>query len=92
MVTCTEVQYVCTRDDLQTAQAYVTWIRNWCDVIIAEDVWELATDYERDYNVALGDALTLATAATKEATAYTDTDTDFDDFDVTVKRFLEEGV
>ena len=91
-VTCTEVRYVCGRDDLQTAKAYVTRIRDWCDVVTAEEVWESAADYKRDYNVALGDAYTLATAAAKEATAYTGADDDFDDVDVTVKRFREEGV
>ena len=90
-VTCTEVRYVCGRDDPQTAQTYVTRIRNWCDVVTAEDVWESAADYKRDYNVALGDAFTLATATIKEATAYTGADDDFDDVDVTVKRFREDG-
>ncbi len=91
-VTCAEVQYVCGRDDPQTAQAYVTRIRNWCDVVTAEDVWESAADYKRDYNVALGDAFTLATAAMEAATAYTGADDDFDDVDVTVKRFRKDGV
>ncbi|TKX72755.1 PIN domain-containing protein [Halorubrum sp. GN11_10-6_MGM] len=91
-VTCTEVRYVCGRDDPQTAKAYVARIRDWCDVVTAEEVWESAADYKRDYNVALGDAYTLATAVAKEATAYTGADDDFDDVDVTVKRFREEGV
>lgn len=91
-VTCTEVRYVCGRDDTMTAQTYVTRIRGWCDVTTAEDVWELAADYKREYNVALGDAFTLATAAAKDATAYTGADDDFDDLDVSVKRFREEGV
>lgn len=91
-VTCTEVRYVCGRDDPQTADAYVTRIRDWCDVVAAEAAWESAADYKRDYNVALGDAYTLATAAAKGATAYTGADDDFDDVDVTVKRFREKGV
>lgn len=91
-VSCTEVRYVCGRDDPKTAQAYVARIRNWCDVVTAEDVWELAADYKREYGVALGDAFTLATAAAKEATAYTGADDDFDGVDVTVKRFRENGV
>jgi PIN domain. len=91
-ITCAEVQYVCGRDDPETAQAYVTRIRDWCDVTTAESVWELAADYKRDYNVALGDAFTLATAATKDATAYTGADDDFDDVNVAVRRFREEGV
>jgi len=91
-VTCTEVRYVCGRDDPQTAAAYVTRIRDWCDVVTAEAIWESAADYKRDYSVALGDAFTLATAAAKEATAYTGADADFDDIDVTVKRFREAGV
>jgi len=91
-ITCAEVQYVCGRDDPETAQAYVTRIRDWCDVTTAESVWELAADYKRDYNVALGDAFTLATAATKDATAYTGADDDFDDVNVAVRRFRKEGI
>jgi len=91
-ITCTEVRYVCGRDDPQTAQAYVTRIRNWCDVVVAEDVLESAADYKRDYNNALVDALTVATAAANDATAYTGADGDFDTVDVTVKRFREEAV
>ena len=91
-ITCTEVRYVCGRDDPQTAQAYVTRIRDWCDVVVAEDVWESAADYKRDHNIALGDAFTVATAATNDATAYTGADSDFDTVDVTVKRFRDEAV
>ena len=91
-VTCTEVQYVCARDDPQTAQAYVTRIRDWCDVVPAETVWETAADYKIDPAVALGDAFTLATAAAKKVPVYTGADSDFDDVDVSVKRFREEGV
>ena len=91
-VTCSEVRYVCGRDDPQTANAYVTRIRDWCDVVTAEAVWESAADYKRDYNVALGDAYTLATAKARGATAYTGADGDFDDVDVSVQRFRDEGV
>lgn len=91
-VTCTELRYVCARDDPQTAQAYVTRIRDWCDVVPAETVWETAADYKSDSTVALGDAFTLATAAAKKVPVYTGADNDFDDVDVTVKRFREEGV
>jgi len=91
-VTCTEVRYVCARDDPQTAQAYVARIRDWCDVIPAETVWKRAADFKRDSTVALGDAFTLATAALKDVPAYTGADSDFSDIDVTVNRFREEGV
>ena len=91
-VTCTEVRYVCGRDDPQQADAYVTRIRDWCEVVTAEDVWASAADYKRDYGVALGEAFTLATATEKEATACTGADDDFEDVDVTVKRFREQGV
>lgn len=91
-VTCAEVRYVCGRDDPQTANAYVTRIRDWCDVVTAEAVWESAANYKRDSTIALGDAFTVATAAASEATAYTGGDTDFDDIDVRVKRFRQEGV
>jgi len=91
-VTCTEVRYVCGRDDPQTANAYVTRLRDWCTVVSAEAVWQSAADYKRDSTIALGDAFTVATAAAKEATAYTGADDDFDDIDVDVKRFRKEGV
>ncbi|MFB6201508.1 MAG: PIN domain-containing protein [Halorhabdus sp.] len=91
-VTCTEVRYVCARDDPETARAYVTRLRNWCDVVTAEDVWERAAAYKREYTVALGDAFTLATAAATDATAFTGADDDFDDVEVSVKRFRDEGV
>lgn len=89
-VTCTEVRYVCGRDDPQTAQEYVTRIREWSEVVTAEAVWESAADYKRDYSIALGDAFTVATAAAKDATAYTGADDDFEDVDVSVKRFRVE--
>ena len=91
-VTCSEVRYVCARDDPQTAQAYVTRVRDWCDIVPAETVWKTTADYKRDSTIALGDAFTLATAAAKEAPAYTGADNDFDDVDVTVKRFREEAI
>jgi len=91
-VTCSEVRYVCGRDDPETANAYVTRLREWCDVVAAEAVWQLAADYKRDYTIALGDAFTVATAAAREATAYTGADDDFDDLDVSVKRFRQDGV
>ena len=91
-VTCTEVRYVCGRDDPETARAYVTRIRNWCNVVTAEAVWESAAEYKRNYNVALGDAFTVATAVANEATAYVGADDDFDALDVTVKRFRDAGV
>jgi predicted nucleic acid-binding protein len=55
-------------------------------------VWETAADYKSDSTVALGDAFILATAAAKKVPVYTGADNDFDDVDVTVKRFREEGV
>jgi len=91
-VTCTEVRYVCGRDDPQTANAYVTRLRDWCDVVTAEAVRQSAADYKRDYTIALGDAFTVATAAAKEATAFTGADDDFDDIDVNVNRFRQQGV
>mgnify|MGYP002760217267 FL=1 len=91
-VTCTEVRYVCARDDPQTATAYVSRIRNWCDVVPAEGVWETAAEYKRTYRVALGDAYTLATAASKEATAYVGADGEFDGVNVPVHRFRTTGV
>jgi predicted nucleic acid-binding protein len=76
----------------QTAQTWTTRIRDWCDVVPAETMWETAAEYKRDSTIALGDAFTLATAAAKEAPAYTGADDDFDDVDVTVKRFRKQGV
>lgn len=91
-VTCTEVRYVCGRDDPLRAREYVDRIRDWCDVVAAEDVWESAAEYKREYGVALGDAFTLATAAANDATVYAGADDDFDGVDVPVRRFRDEGV
>lgn len=91
-VTCTEVRYVCGRDEPQQAHAFVTRIREWCEIVTAEDVWESAAEYKRDNGVALGDAFTLATAAEKDAIAYTGADDDFEEVDVTVKRFREQSI
>jgi predicted nucleic acid-binding protein len=90
-VTCTEIQYVCGRDDRENARSYVQRVREWCDVVPAEDVWQTAADYKREHTIPLGDAFTLATAATREATAYTGADSDFDGIDVPVERFRQEA-
>jgi uncharacterized protein with PIN domain len=55
-------------------------------------VWERAAEYRRDHPIALGDAFTLATAVETDAVAYRGGDDDFDDLDVTVRRFRDEGV
>ena len=75
------------RQQNRTSHAFDTW----CDVATAEDVWELAADFKRDHGVALGDVFTLTTAEIHEATAYTGGDDDFDDVNVPVNRFREEG-
>ena len=91
-VTCTEVRYVCGCDDPETSRRYVSRIRDWFGIVTAEDVWERAATYKQDHPVALGDAFTLATAVEKDAVAYCGADDDFDDVDVTVRRFRNEGV
>jgi predicted nucleic acid-binding protein len=94
-VTCTEVRYVCGRDDPRRSRQYVRRIREWFSVVTAEDVWERAAAYKRDHPLALGDAFTLATAVEKDAVAFCGADDDFDDFDdldVKIRRFREEGV
>jgi predicted nucleic acid-binding protein len=91
IVTCSEIQYVCGRDDRETARSYVQRVREWCDVVSPEAVWQTAADYKRDHTIQLGNAFTLATAATKEATAYTGADGDFDGVDVTVQRFRHQA-
>jgi len=91
-VTCTEVRYVCGRDDPEKSRQYVSRIRDWFGVVTAEDVWERAAAYKRDSSMALGDAFTVATAVEKEAVAYCGGDDDFDGLDVNVRRFRDEGV
>jgi predicted nucleic acid-binding protein len=91
-VTCAEVRYVCGRDDPEQSRQYVSRIRDWFDVVTAEDTWERAAEYECDHSIALGDAFTLATASEKEAVAYCGGDDDFDDVDVSVRRFRHDGV
>lgn len=91
-VTCTEVRYVCGRDDAENSRQYVSRIRDWFDVVTAETVWERAATCKRDHRIALGDAFTIATASEKDAVAYCGADGDFDDIDVDVRRFREGGV
>jgi predicted nucleic acid-binding protein len=91
-VTCTEVRYVCRRDDPEKSRQYVSRIRDWFSVVTAEDVWERAAGYKLDHPIALGDAFTLATAVVKDAVAFCGADDDFDGVDVTIRRFREEGV
>lgn len=91
-VTCTEVRYVCGRDDPEQSRQYVSRIRDWFSVVTAEDVWERAAAYKQEHPVALGDAFTLATAVEKDAVAFCGGDDDFDDIDVNIRRFRDEGV
>jgi predicted nucleic acid-binding protein len=91
-VTCTEVRYVCGRDDPERSRQYVRRIREWFSVVTAEDVWERAAAYTRDHPIALGDAFTLATAVEKDALGFCGTNDDFDGVDVNIRRFREEGV
>jgi len=91
-ITCTEVRYVCGRDDPESARQYVSRIRNWFGVVSAEAVWEQAAAYKREHSVALGDAFTLATAVEKDTVAYCGADDDFDDLDVAIRRFRADGV
>lgn len=91
-VTCTEVRYVCGRDDAEKSRQYVSRIRDWFSVVTAEDVWERAAAYKQDHPIALGDAFTLATAAEKDAVAFCGADDDFANVDVRIRRFRIEGV
>jgi len=91
-VTCTEVRYVCGRDDAEQSRQYVSRIRDWFGVVSAETVWERAAACKQDHPVALGDAFTIATAVETDAVAYCGADDDFDGIDVDVRRFRDEGV
>jgi len=91
-VTCTEVRYVCGRDDAEKSRRYASRLRDWFGVVSAEDVWESAAACKRAHSVALGDAFTIATAMEKDAVAYCGADDDFEGIDVTVRRFRDEGV
>lgn len=91
-VTCTEVRYVCGRDDPERSRQYVSRIRDWFGVVTAEDVWEKAATYKQAHPIALGDAFTIATAVEKDAVVYCGADDDFDHIDVHIRRFREEGV
>ncbi|WP_049935206.1 PIN domain-containing protein [Haloplanus natans] len=91
-VTCTEVRYVCGRDDPETARQYVSRIRNWFDVVTAETVWERAAACKQAHRIALGDVFTIATAMEKDAVAYCGADDDFNGIDVDVRRFRDDGV
>jgi ribonuclease VapC len=90
-VTCTEVRYVCGRDNDEKAGQYVRRIRDWFGVVEAETVWERAAACKQAHPIALGDAFTIATAIEKDAVAYCGADDAFDGVDVTVRRFRDES-
>ncbi len=91
-VTCTEVHYVVRRDDADRADAYLSRIRNWLQVIEADAVWEKASLFKSRYTIALGDAFTLATADARDGTAFVGADDDFADVtEVEVKRFRTDS-
>lgn len=92
-VTCTEIHSVVCQDDEQQADEYLSRIRNWCQVIDAESVWEAASFFKYRYGCALGDAFTLATAYERSGTALVGADRDFDDVtEVDIERFRTEPV
>lgn len=90
-VTCTEVHYVVRRDDERRADEYLSRIRNWCQVIDAESVWEDASLFKHRYGCALDDAFALATAYDRDGTALVGADDDFEAVtEVDIERFRTE--
>jgi predicted nucleic acid-binding protein len=88
-VTCTEVRYVCGRDDAERSRQFVSRIRDWFGVVTVEAVWERAATCKPKGSIALGDVFTIATAMERDAVAYCGADDDFDG-DVSLARFRSD--
>lgn len=94
-VTLTEVTYVAERAlDESTVRDYVETLQDYgVQPVDAADVWYTAAKYKNAHDVSLGDAIVLATAREKQATAFVGADADFATVsDVEIERFRTDAV
>jgi predicted nucleic acid-binding protein len=91
-VTLTEVSYVGkTEETTQPVDIFLMWLQTVVNQVRATDCWRDAARYKGNYQVALGDAFSLATANYVDATLVAGADDDFDDItDVNIVRFRNE--
>lgn len=92
-VTLCEVTYVAERVlDSSTVRGYVETLQEYgLQPIGVDDVWRQAAAFKNEHDVSLGDAVMLATASQKRATAFVGADADFETVsDVSLERFRTE--
>lgn len=92
-VTLTEVLYVAERTETKVSpDTFLSWFQSHVNQVKASDCWREAARYKNEYNVALGDAYSLAAAKYVGAKLLVGADDDFDDIDdVDTMRFREDA-
>jgi predicted nucleic acid-binding protein len=93
-VTLTEVLYVTERSETKMSpDTFLSWFQSHVNQVKASDCWREAARYKNEYNVALGDAYSLAAAKYVGAKLLVGADDDFDDIeDVDIVRFRDDAV
>lgn len=92
-ITLCEVTYVAERVlDESTVREFVETLLDYgIEPVDLEEVWYPAAKYKNKFDVSLGDAVMLATAQRKQATALVGADSDFESVpDKLVARFRTE--
>ena len=92
-VTLTEVLYVTERTETKMSpDTFLSWFQSHVNQVKASDCWREAARYKKEYNVALGDAYSLAAAEYVGAKLLVGADDDFDEIgDVDIVRFREDA-
>ena len=92
-VTLTEVLYVTERTETKMSpDTFLSWFQSHVNQVKASDCWREAARYKHEYNVALGDAYSLAAAKYVGAKLLVGADDDFDEIDdVDIVRFREDA-
>lgn len=94
-ITLCEVTYVAERvlDETTVCEFVETLLDYGIEPVDSEEVWYPAAKYKNEFDVSLGDAVMLATARRKQATAIVGADRDFESVpDELVERFRTEPV
>lgn len=89
-VTLAEVTYVAERAlDEAIVRSYVETLQDYgIEPVDVAEVWRTAARYKNAHDVSLGDAIVLATASARDATAFVGADDDFEAVEeVPIERF-----
>lgn len=92
-VTLTEVLYVTERTETKISpDIFLSWFRSHVNQVKASNCWREAARYKNEYNVALGDAYSLAAAKYVGAELLVGADNDFDEIeDMDIVRFRDNA-